>query len=423
MGDMIMRLNKKTEPILRGTKGVTAVLIAILIAMFLGFAALAIDIGYGMVTMNELQNIADAAALAATRQLGTIYQGMTYEQQLAYVVGSGDEMQIKNASINVASQNKAGGKNGIVIRAEDIFIGKWDTTVTPASFSVPTPNVQPNAVRVIARRDSVVNEQITTFFAKIFGISGRDVTAMATAAMTGQSTSDPGELELPVGISRYFFDTKTCGDHVAFSPSNSPESCAGWTRWDYGSNDAILRKILQENPQYLSPEALASDSLFNFIGGQLSNPTFDALLALFQIKGYDIDMNGDPILDANGNPLADAGAAGVPLCENNSLTDCSVPCDATHTTRLYYPNGTPRNLHEWPTTVVVYENEGGSADCSNPNQAKPIVGFARIKMDDVCNSPDKIIRGIVECSYVEPTDSRGGGGSYGVLGPIPGLVE
>lgn len=423
MEDMvIMKNNRKARPIVKGNKGVTAVLTAILIVMLLGFGALAIDIGYGMVTKNELQNIADSAALAAARQLGTIYQGMTQAEQLAYVVDPSDEALIKNAAIDVASQNKAGSMNSIVIRAEDIFIGTW----SPWNET----NSQPNAVRVTARRDSLVNGQIATFFAKIFGMTGRDVTAMATAAMTGQSTSEPGELELPVGISRWFFDTHTCGDHIAFSPTNSPESCAGWTSWEYNSNDANLRKILNENPNFGSPGTIANDSVFNFIGGALSNPTFDALLSLFQRKGYDVDINGDPILDADGNPVADAGAAGVPLCLNVNYEiyphqSCSAPCDATNTQRLYYDEAMtmPRNLHEWPTTVVVYENEDGSADCSNPNQSRPIVGFARITMDDVCNSPAKTIRGIVECSYVEPKDNRGGGGSYGVLGPIPGLVE
>ncbi|NJD57223.1 MAG: hypothetical protein FIA94_12595, partial [Nitrospirae bacterium] len=353
---------------------------------------------------------------------GVIYQSMTYDQQQAYVVGSGDETQIKNAAIQVASQNKAGGAS-IAINSDDIIIGTWHPSQSPDHLT-PTLS-QPDAVRVTARRDTLANGALSTFFAKVFGTQTLTVRARAAAALTGQSTSDPGELELPVGISRYFFDTKSCGDRIAFSPTNSPESCAGWTSWDYNSNDEILRKILAENAKYLSPETFAYGTDFNFIGGKLSTQSFNALLSLFQRKGYDIKANGDPILDANGVPVQDATGSGleVTLCQGATENDCSVPCDATHTTRLYYPDGKARNKHEWPTTVVVYENDNGSADCTNPNQDKPIVGFARIMMDNVCGSPDKIIKAIVECNYVPPTDERGGGGPFGLKGPIPGLVE
>ena len=413
---------------LKENKGVSAVLVAIMIAMFLGFAALAIDVGYGFVTKNQLHNIADAAALAAARQLGVIYQGLSYEEQQTYVVDTADEAQIKNAAIAVASQNQAGGVS-ITINSTDIQIGVWDLSYTPDASHPrnhlrPTLN-QPDAVKVIARRDSSANGPITTFFARIFGIQDWNVSATATAALTGQSTSEPGELELPVGMSRYFFDEHSCGDHIAFSPANSPESCAGWTSWDYNSNDANLRKILDEQAGYESPGTIANDTLFNFIGGQLSQPTFDALLSLFQRKGYDLDASGEPILDADGNPMHDATGTGlaVPLCYKNSTTDCSVPCDATFTTRLYYADGTARNVHEWPTSVPVYEELDGTADCSNPNQQLRVVGFARIMMDDVCDAPDKIVRAEVQCNYTETNDERGGGGTYGVKGPIPGLVE
>lgn len=417
-----MKDDLRTLRAFRRERGVTAVLVAIMLLMILGFAALAIDIGYGMVTKNELQNVADAAALAAARQLGVIYQSLTYDEQQAYVVGTADETLIKNAAIQVASQNKAGGAS-IAINSDDIIIGTWDPSLSPDHLT-PTLD-QPDSVRVTARRDTLANGAISTFFAKVFGTQTLTVRARATAALTGQSTSDPGELELPVGISRYFFDTKSCGDVIAFSPSNSPDSCAGWTSWEYNSNDANLRKILDENPDYLSPETFAYGTDFNFTGGTLSNPTFDALLSLFQRKGYDIKANGEPVLDANGDPVQDLTGTGleVTLCQGATESDCSVPCDATHTTRLYYPDGTARNKHEWPTTVVVYENDDGSADCSNPNQEKPIIGFARVVMDNVCNSPDKIIRAVVECNYVQPTDERGGGGPFGVKGPIPGLVE
>ncbi len=40
--------------------------------LLIGFAAFAIDVGYMMVSRNELQNIADTAALAAAGELGAI---------------------------------------------------------------------------------------------------------------------------------------------------------------------------------------------------------------------------------------------------------------------------------------------------------------------------------------------------------------
>ena len=403
----------------KGKRGVTAVLVAIMLLMLLGFAALAIDVGYGMVTKNELQNIADSAALAATRQLGVIYQSLTYDQQQAYVVdnGNSDGAIIRQAAKDVALANKAGGA-AIAINDSDIIIGRWDPD---QNNPLPTNLNQPDAVQVIARRDTIANGVITTFFARVFGTQAMSVSARATAALTGQSTSDPGDLELPVGISRWWFDNNACNDAIQFNPSNSPDSCAGWTSWEYNSNDANLRKILQENPNFSSPDTIANDSVFNFIGGQLSNPTFDALLSLFQRKGYDVDASGNPILDANGNPMHDATGTGqeIELCAKPVETDCAVPCDATYTTRLYYPDGTARNKHEWPTTVVVYD----SGDCSNPNQSILIKGFARVNMNNVCNAPYKLIRGIVECNYVDPEDKRGGGGPYGLKGAIPGLVQ
>jgi len=55
-------------------KGAVAVIVAIVLAMLIGFVALAVDVGYVMVTRNELQDVADAAALAGARTLGRLYE-------------------------------------------------------------------------------------------------------------------------------------------------------------------------------------------------------------------------------------------------------------------------------------------------------------------------------------------------------------
>jgi len=61
-------------PKLFNNKGVTAVVVALLMIVFLGIAALAVDIGYLKVSRSELQRAADAAALAGARMLGEIYK-------------------------------------------------------------------------------------------------------------------------------------------------------------------------------------------------------------------------------------------------------------------------------------------------------------------------------------------------------------
>jgi hypothetical protein len=394
-------------------KGVTIVLVALLLVALLGFAALAIDIGYYMVARNELQNIADGAALAACRQLGVIYQAMAAADQQSYECPDEDLARIIATAVDVGRNNRAGGLEGVVIRPEDVVIGTWSPRDDPPFNPTTT---QPDAVRVIARRDATENNPIGTFFARIVGIDTMAVQRDATAALTGQSTTDPGELELPVGISAYFFeDGHFCNDSIVFAPTNDPSSCAGWNSYNATpANDNTIRSILEGD--IASPGTTADETVFNFIGGNLSNPTFDALLLAFMRKGYDVDESGNPIrttLNAEGNPIpvtGHLGEEGVPLYHADG-------------TRAYYPDSvkdpTPRNLHRWETTVVVYDR----TDCSNPNTSLKVVGYSTVIITDVQDAPEKRIVGKVLCDQFSNFSTRGSGGEYGTKGTVSGLVQ
>ena len=54
-------------------RGVAGVTVAVLSGLVVMMAAFAIDVGHALVTRNQLQNAADAAALSAGRQLGLTY--------------------------------------------------------------------------------------------------------------------------------------------------------------------------------------------------------------------------------------------------------------------------------------------------------------------------------------------------------------
>jgi Flp pilus assembly protein TadG len=424
--------------ILKSQVGATAVMIAVMASVLIGFVALAIDIGYLMVTKNELQNVADGSALAAGRQLGVIYGGMSYEEQQSYVC---DPAPIISVAREVGLKNMAASK-WITINDADIEIGTWSA----GSFS--TTLNRPNAVRVTARRDSGANGSVPTFFATALGVDLMDASAKSVAALTGKSTTDPGELELPVGISRAWFDSHPgvpCGDHIKFYPSTDPDACAGWTTYTSGANTANLRKILDGD--LTSSASIAGETDFEFTGG-VSAASFSNLILLFQRKGYDvydIDAGGNPCSDPEpcwirnsaGEPvnLADDPTAvyydaqGTPGVTPTKLIDSATGLQLEYPVNDADPDypppaQRPRNKHAWETSVAVYSNLDGTADCFNPNQSLPVVGYARIRLTDVVDAPAKLVVGELVCDYVDSKDSRGGGGeSFALMGSIPGLVQ
>lgn len=351
---------------MKENRGAVAIIVGISLAMFLGFTALSVDIGYVMVTRNELQNIADTAALAAVRQISSIYEAMdSYDEQRAYVC---DPATILPVAQDIALQNQAGGMN-ITVNAADVVIGRWNTE---ARTLTPTLN-QPNAVQVTARRDGGGNGPVATFFAGVLGINTVNVSADATAALTGQGTAVPGGLPIPVAISSAWFQPGFCDQPIKFYPTGTIEGCAGWNTYDiWPANAARLGNILDQlrNGTYQSPEVIAGETQFVFSGGNIGS-AFPEMVALFDA----MKILNDGVIDA----------------DNDSNT--------------------------WTTSVAVYD----LSDCSNPTGRITISGFVTVIITGVTTSPANTIEARVLCEYTAP--GRGGGGNFGTWGVIPGLVE
>lgn len=411
----------KACKLLKKQHGAVSVWFALMLIALIGLSALAIDVGYLLATRNELQNVSDAAALAGARQMGKIYAGLDYTEQQNYTLSAADTALIQNAALGVAAANEAGGQDNIDIASGEVDIGVWynHTFTEGLTATVNTGSgtlvKKANAVRVIARRDSVANNPISTFFFSVFGVDEASPTAYATASLTGKKTAGQGELELPVGIDEQYFITQTCGDRIKFYPTGDPDACAGWTSFTYTSNDPNLRDLIDGDLD--SPEIISPDTGANFTGGTLSQHVFNKLLLAFKDKGYDV--RGDGITPVQTN------VDGKPVTGHLGDADGTVQLTNPDTGEpLWYPeddpaSDPPRNKHVWETTVIVYE----ASNCDNPNQTRKIVGFAPVRITDVFDAPDKLIEGVVTCELVENGVSRGDGGDFGLYGSIPGLVE
>jgi len=343
--------------------GSVLVFSAVGLLMLVSFSALVVDLGFGFVARNELHNIADGAALAGTRQLGVIYEALPYSQQQTYVMSGADRTAILNAVNAVGSANQAGSAS-ITINSADVSIGQWNM----ATKTLTVTATHPDAVRVKSRRDGTANGPITTFLAGIMGVTVMNISAQATAALTPISTTLPGELDLPVGISQQWFQANSCNNNIQFYPTNSAVGCAGWSTFEVGpANAARLRNILRglDAGTFQTPGVTAGQT-FEFIGGNVASALPD-LRQLFLDKGA---VNPDT------------------------------------------------GVFEWKTFVAVYS----STDCSNPSGPITIVGFATVIITNVLAPPaGQLIQGTVQCQLLET--GRGGGAAFGTVGTLPGLVQ
>jgi hypothetical protein len=199
----------------------------------------------------------------------------------------------------------------------------------------------------------------------VIGVTSLNVRAVATAQLTAIGSTPPAALDLPVAISQFFFSQYGCGDSIMVYPSNgNPQSCAGFTTFNQSpSNNATMLNIINGMiaGTYQSPPTTAGQTQLQFINGTLSNPTWDALVQLFQQQ-----------------------SAGTGY---------------------------------WDAMVPVYQG-----NACNPSGAITIMGYANIRITNVHGQPGATIVGNVQCPQFQ-AGGVGGGPSFGVFTTVPGLVE
>ena len=412
---------------IQNRRGVTAVIVAICLFMLIGFAALAIDVGYLYSTRNELQNVADAAALAGAGYLGSEYEKLSYSEQVAKTFTREEVVSKVN---EVAQKNNAAGVSILIRDAEvdgDIIIGNldWDHD-SPWDHEPPTVNPildGPDAVQVIARRDNFINQPVATFFAPVFRILDpkydprKNVAAIATAALTGPANVEEGELKLPFGLSQYVFDLNKCPTKIFFSKTN--ESCAGWHNFFDAINgeamEAKLLGLIKGDTCESCPEGFFDGSTWLFSNFGISP---NAELTPTVSSGDEFEFQGGGISKLfNGSYLTDYFDGNTGTVEGSPTNKPAAIIALFDYFRFRDDDG---DDSVWTATIPVYKESDG---CGNPNTSIEIVGFAKIVVKTTDPPPLKSFEVDVDCNF-SVIEGRGGGVTYGNLrGSIPNLVK
>jgi Flp pilus assembly protein TadG len=192
----------------RSRSGNVLVLTAVMMVAMFGLLAFAVDLGYLHVARSQLQNSADASALAAAWDLidaGALRGDADPWPRIASAQATARQY---------AGLNRVAGSAPLLAN-QDIRIGYLANPSDPNAQIVTDPAYASrfNAVRVLTRRTADQNGEIPLFFARVIGRARSGLQAEATAAFVnnfrGFRAPDPDvNLEfLPLALDKPTFDS------------------------------------------------------------------------------------------------------------------------------------------------------------------------------------------------------------------------
>ncbi len=429
---------------LRSQQGATAIIVGLMMVVFIGFAALAVDIGHLYVVRNELQNAADAGALAGARFLynddGTVNTGAN---QIAYNATTANKSE--KVAVDV---HWTGGNDGDVQRGHWCFATR---TFTPNDSLVPVdlwnvsdedldanPNFI-NAVRVVSRRDTT---PAASFFARIFGHANFYLSAEAVAYIGFAGNLAPYEVDEPIAICQNSIlinneyscaigrfinnsgqvDTSQTGEWSNFDQGDDSNSCSGT---DSSSNNNI-GEIIQPEKDVCGTGNLDTIKLDDFMSttnGELQN-SFDKLIECWK-KAVGTDDDGKPYLAWNLTlPVINCDCSTEPPACGPT---CRRVVGAVAVTVLWITDagedplykGVPLKMEDWTCSI----NPTTYADrilCWGEFVSK----FKLKNADGIQAAPyaKKSIYFKPDCVPHEPTGDTGGK-NFGIRAKIPKLVQ
>jgi Flp pilus assembly protein TadG len=333
-------------------RGVILLLTAIMLVFMIGLLALAIDVGYLEVAKAQLQQAADAAALAATAEL-IDDNALTGASNMSGEITSARTKAVQYAAANpVCLAVPSVDPNPSNDTAGDVVIG-YLSNPSDRSQSLDFSNLnQANAVQVTVQRTTDENGEVKLFFARIFGSNSHSVRATATAAMMNsfggfETPANGSNLQiLPFAIDQQTWDAMLGGGGTDNWTWNS-------TTKTYTSGSDGIREV------NLFPQGTGSPGNRGTVDiGSSSNSTADiARQIVYGIDAADMAALGKPLALNSQGVLSLNGDTGISAGVKDELA----------------------SIRGLPRIIPIFNNVAGPGN----NATYTIVGFAGVRIMDV----------------------------------------
>jgi hypothetical protein len=406
--------------LLSNQRGATAILVGLCLFSLIGFGTLAIDVSHLCVARNELQNAADAGALAGARFL--------YNDDATAVNTGANQIAYNAATANMSEQvpvevNWTGGNAGDVQRGHWSFATR---TFTPNESTAPVDlwNVSIaqldadinfiNAVKVVARRQAT---PIASFFARIFGYTGFQHAADAVAYIGFAGTLPPEDVDQPIAICKDSIlndgGDYTCnvGRMINSGQDETTNETGGWTSFNQdddactgGTNAQEVRDLVCADG---NPETL-------ILGGDIATNGGDIQSAFNDLIQCWADNTGKTQLWPLVLPVVDCG-------DQNNVGTCQEFVGVVEVNIVWITGaGEDPNYNDAPTQMGSWSN-------SDPDGEVRWNDFvSNFQLQNVDRTPvpyaKKSIYFLPDCTPHDPLGVSGGE-NFGIPAEIPVLVE
>lgn len=445
--------------------------LGILVIVVLGFVALGVDVGHLYLVRNELQNAADAGALAGANVLysenGT--QVNPNANQAAFDAAVSNRVTVFPAGWSPVQVDWPSGTNdgGVQRGHYDPSTGVFTSNASlepvdlqnGAESSLNADTTFVNAVRVITRTST------RSLFAGLLGVSTSNLSAEAVAYLGFARELNPRDVDQPIAVCQdWLYPADSSRNPCNNYPNSSywmvpdgPHQVVRWITLDEGpTSDISCGPILDGNPQQVMfTEAMptvpiSSDpTAFNFFRDQ--NWRHISRCAMNDsdndgIRETPIDSNNNtipdrpwiftlPVIDCSGNPysvppLGRVVVEMIWMTPGGSYPEPDNVCDdtprrmydrvsGTDWTCPWYQPGCDDPIQRWSMFAQRFEfrdSTGPTLDCTQPSLRNVMF------LKPVCEDDD----GDGTYKPVRPRTGRTGSTVYGLRGQLakyPVLVK